>query len=114
VRAFKDSAPSHAVIGHEALTGQMCSKAHTAPAAPLVLHCTRIDKCAMKKFGINGLLRNKFFFIVIHRFCLVKAAMNAPRIFKLRIGVNKPLNFLIFPLPKAEQRLCALVSCRGV
>jgi hypothetical protein len=80
-------------------------KAHTDPPAPLVSHCTRIDKCAMEKFCINGQLRNKLFFIVIHRFSLVKAAMNAPR-----IGVNwamvltKRLNFFSFQLPKVEQR----------
>jgi hypothetical protein len=67
----------------------MRNKAHTALTAPLVLHCTRLDKCAMKKFGINGLLRNKVFLIVIHRFSLVKAAMNAQRICKLCNGVSK-------------------------
>jgi hypothetical protein len=30
-----------------------------------------------EKFGINGQLRNKHFLIVIHRFSLVKSAMNA-------------------------------------
>jgi hypothetical protein len=35
-----------------------------------------------EKFGINGQLGNKLFFIVIHRFSLVKAAMNALRICK--------------------------------
>jgi hypothetical protein len=63
------------VIGHYALNGQMCSKAHTALTAPLVLHCTRLDKCAMKKFCINGQLRKKLLLIVIHRFSIVKAAM---------------------------------------
>ncbi len=66
----------------------MRSKAHTGPTAPLVLHRTRIDKCAMKKFGLNDQLRNKNFLIVIRRFSLVKAAMNAPRICKLRNGVK--------------------------
>jgi hypothetical protein len=80
--------------------------------APLVLHRTRIGKCAMKIFGINcGII----FFIVIHRFSLVKAAMNAPRLCKSSKGCltgtghgamvfTKCLNFLIFQLPKAEQR----------
>jgi hypothetical protein len=72
----------------------MCSKTHAALTAPLVLHHTSIDKCAMKKFGINGQLRNKLFLIVIHRFSLVKAAMNAPRICKMRNGVNKMPQFL--------------------
>jgi hypothetical protein len=42
----------------------------------------------MKKFGINGQLRNKLFLIVIHRFSLVKAAMNDLRICKMHNGVN--------------------------
>jgi hypothetical protein len=67
----------------------MRSKTHAALTAPLVLHRTRIDKRAMKKCGINGQLRNKLFLIVIHRFSLVKAAMNAPRICKMRNGDNK-------------------------
>jgi hypothetical protein len=77
-----------------ALYGQMRSKTHAALTAPFVLHSTRIDKCAMKKFGINGQLRNKLFFIVTHRFSLVKAAMNAPRICKVRNGVNSTPQFL--------------------
>ena len=67
----------------------MRSKAHTALTAPLVLQRTWLDKCAMKKFGINGRLRNKLFFIVIHRFSLVKAAMNALHICKMCNGVRK-------------------------
>jgi hypothetical protein len=42
----------------------MRSKAHTAPAAPLVLHHTRIYKRAMKKIIFNGQMRNKHFLIV--------------------------------------------------
>jgi hypothetical protein len=34
-------------------------------------------------------IADKLFLIVIHRFSLVKAAMNAPLICKLRNGVNK-------------------------
>jgi hypothetical protein len=55
----------------------MRSKVHTALTAPLILHRIRLDKCAMKKFGVYGQLRNKLFLIVIQRFSLVKAAMNA-------------------------------------
>ncbi len=40
----------------------------------------------MEKFGI---MWNKLFLIVIYRFSLVKAAMNAVRIGKLRNGVSK-------------------------
>jgi hypothetical protein len=65
----------------------MRSKAHTALTASLVLHHTRIYKRAMKKFGINGQLRYKLFFIVIHRCSLVqKAAMNALRICNMHIA----------------------------
>jgi hypothetical protein len=77
----------------------MRSKAHTALTAPLVLHRTRIDKCAMKKIGINGQLQNKLFLIVIHRFSLVKSAMKAPGICKMRNGVNKTPQF---PNPSAQ------------
>jgi hypothetical protein len=92
----------------------MRSKAHTAPTAPLVLHRTRIHKCAMKKFGIKGQMRNKLFLIVIYRFSLVKAAMNAARVGKLRNGVNKPPQFLLFQLPKAEQRPYCTCQLRKV
>ncbi len=44
-----------------------------------------------EKFGINGQLRNKLILIVIRRFPLVKAAMNAPRMSKLRNGVKDVL-----------------------
>jgi hypothetical protein len=62
----------------------MRSKAHTAPTAHLVLHRTKIEKYATKKLIINGQWRNKLFSIVINRFSLVKAAMNALRVCKLR------------------------------
>jgi hypothetical protein len=77
----------------------MRSKANTSLTAPLVLHRTRIDKCDMKKFGINGHLRNKLFLIVIYRLSLVKGAMNGPHICKLRNGVNKTPKFLLFQMP---------------
>jgi hypothetical protein len=80
-------APSHTVIAHYALNGQMRSKAHTALTAPLVLHHRRIYKRAMKKIIINGQMRNKPFLIVIYSSSLVKAAMNAARVCKLRNGV---------------------------
>ncbi len=75
----------------------MRSKAHTALTAPLVLYQTRIYKCTMKKFGINGQLRNKLFLTVIHCFSLVRAAMNARPICKMCNGVSKtPSNFFSF------------------
>jgi hypothetical protein len=69
----------------------MQSKAHTALTAPLVLHRTRFDKCAMKKFSINLSMANFGinFFIVIHRISLLKATMNALHICKMRNGVSK-------------------------
>jgi hypothetical protein len=82
----------------------MRSKAHIASTAPLVLHRTRIHKCAMRKFGINGQTRNKLFLIVISRFSLVKAAMNAASIYNCAKVLTKRLNFFFFQLPKAEQR----------
>ncbi len=58
-----------------------------------------------KKIIINGQMRNKPFLIVIYHSSLVKAAMNAARICKLRNGVNKTPQFLLFfQWPKAEQR----------
>jgi hypothetical protein len=81
--------PPRTVIAHYALNGKMRSKAHTALTAPLVLHHTRIYKRVMKKITINGQLRNKHFVIVIYHSSLVKAAINAARICKMRNGVSK-------------------------
>jgi hypothetical protein len=91
----------------------MHSKAQSAPTAPLVLHRTRIDKCAMKKFGINGQLRNKLFLIVVYRFSLVKAALNALRICKLHNGVNKTPQFLLFSIAKGRTKTMHLSIARG-
>jgi hypothetical protein len=41
-----------------------------------------------KKFGFNGQMRNEPFFIVIYHSSLVKGAMNAARVCKLRNGVK--------------------------
>jgi hypothetical protein len=78
----------------------MRSKAHTALTAPLVLRHKRIYKRAMKKSfsmakcGINN------FFIVIYHSSLVKGAMNAARICKLRNGVKKMPQFLLVSMVK--------------
>jgi hypothetical protein len=53
------------------------------------LHYTRIYKRAMKKIIINCQMRNKPFLIVIYHSSLVKAAMNAARVCKMRNGVSK-------------------------
>jgi hypothetical protein len=81
----------------------MRSKAHTALTAPLVLHHTRIYKCAMKKFGFNCHLRNEPFLIVIYHSSLVKGTMNAAHVCKLRNGVKKHPNFFFFQWPKVDQ-----------
>jgi hypothetical protein len=78
----------------------MCSKAHSALTAPLVLHHTRIYKCAMKKFSFNSQMRNEPFLIVIYHSSLVKGAMTAPRVCKLRNGVKKTPQFLLFSMAK--------------
>ena len=48
----------------------------------------------MKKIIINGQMRNKPILIVIYRSSLVKAAMNAALVCKLRNGVKKTPHFL--------------------
>ena len=78
----------------------MLSKEHTALTAPLVLHHTRIYKCAMKKIIYNGQMRNEHFFIVIYHSSLVKAAVNAARVCKLRNGVKITPQFLLFSMAK--------------
>ena len=77
---------------------------HTAHTAPLVLHHTRIYKCAMKKFCFNGQMRNKPFLIDIYHSTLVKGAMNAARVCKLRNDVKKRLNFFYFQWPNEYLR----------
>ncbi len=48
--SYKVIAPSHTIIGNWAPNCQLRSKAHTVPTAPLILHRTRIDKCATGVF----------------------------------------------------------------
>jgi hypothetical protein len=57
----------------------------------------------MKKFGFNCQMRNEPFLIVIHHFSLVKGAMNAARVCKLRNGVKNTPQFLYFQWPKEDQ-----------
>jgi hypothetical protein len=64
----------------------------------------------MKNFGINGQMRNKLFLIIIYRFSLVKAAMNAARICKLQNGVNKTPQFLLFSITKGGTKTIAHLS----
>ena len=53
----------------------------------------------MKKI-INGQIQNKHFLIVIYNSSLVKGAMNAARLCKLRNGVKKTPQFLLFSMAK--------------
>jgi hypothetical protein len=64
----------------------------------------------MKKNIINGQMRNKPFLIVIYRFSQVKAAMNAARVCKLRNGVNKMPQFLLFSMAKGRTNTIAHLS----
>ncbi len=97
---FNSRAPSRTVIAHSALNGKMHSKTHSAMTAPLVLHHTRIYKWAVKKFGFNCQMRNETFLIVIYHSSLEKGAMNAARACKLRNGVKKTPQFLLFSMAK--------------
>jgi hypothetical protein len=54
----------------------------------------------MKKFGFNSQMRNDPFLIVIYHSSLVKGAMNAALICKLRNGVKKTPQFLLFSIAK--------------
>jgi hypothetical protein len=87
----------------------MRSKAHTALTAPLVLHRTRLDKCPMKKFGLNGQLRNKLFLNVIHRFSLVKAPLNAPL-----NGVSKTTSISSFSTAQVRNEYSPQLSKRAL
>jgi hypothetical protein len=54
----------------------------------------------MKKIIYNGQMRNKHFLIVIYHSSLLKAAVNAARVCKLRNGVKKMPQFLLFSMAK--------------
>ncbi len=97
---FKAMAPSRTVIAHYALNWQLLSKAHTALTAPLVLHHTRIYKCAIRKIITNGQMQNKPFLIVIY----------AARVCKLCNGVNKTPQFLLFLMVKGGTKTIAHLS----
>ncbi len=88
----------------------MRSKVHTALTAPLVLHLTRIYKCAMKKFCFNGQMRNETFLIVIYHSTLVKGVMNAARVCKLHTGVKKTPIFFLFPQATGGTKTIAHLS----
>jgi hypothetical protein len=64
----------------------------------------------MKKIIINCQMQNKSFLIVIYRYSLVKADMNAVRVCKLSNGVNKTPQCLLFSLVKGETKTTAHLS----
>jgi hypothetical protein len=87
----------------------MRSKTHTALTAPLVLHRTRLDKCAMKNSvsmancGINFFWLPSIVFHLENPLWMLCA-------FKMRNGVSKtPSITSFFPLPKCEMNI--LRSC---
>ena len=47
-------------------------------------------------------MRNEHFLIVMHHFSLAQAAVNGLRICKLRNGVKKTPQFLLFSMEKGE------------
>ena len=57
----------------------------------------------MKKFGFNCQMRNEPFLIVIYHSSLEKGAMDAALICKLRNGVKKTPQFLLFSMAKVDQ-----------
>jgi hypothetical protein len=67
----------------------------------------------MKKFGFNSQMRNEPFLIVIYHSSLVKGAMNAARVCKLRNGVKNTPQFLLFSIVKggpSAQRISPQLS----
>jgi hypothetical protein len=64
----------------------------------------------MKKFGFNGQMRNEPFLIVIYHSSLVKGAMNAVRVCKLRNGVKKTPQFFLFSHAKGGTKTIAHLS----
>jgi hypothetical protein len=54
----------------------------------------------MKKFDFNSQMGNEPFLIVSYHSLLVKGAMNSARVCKLRNGVKKTTQFLLFSMVK--------------
>jgi hypothetical protein len=54
----------------------------------------------MEKSGFNSQMRNEPFLIVIYHSSLVKGAINAARLCKLRSDVKKTPQFLLFSMVK--------------
>jgi hypothetical protein len=64
----------------------------------------------MKKFGFNCQMRNEPFLIVIYHSSLVKGAMHASRVCKLRNGAKKMPQFLLFSQAKGGTKTIAHLS----
>ncbi len=64
----------------------------------------------MKKTIYNVQMQNKPFLIVIYHSSLVKAAMNAAWVCKLRNDVNKTPKFLFFSMAKGGTNTIAHLS----
>jgi hypothetical protein len=64
----------------------------------------------MKKISINGQMWNKHFLIVIYHSFLVKAATNAALVCKLRNGVKRTPQFLLFSQAKGGTKTIAHLS----
>ena len=57
----------------------------------------------MKKITFNGQMRNEHFLIVMHHSSQAKAAVSGLRLCKLRNGVKKTPQFLLFSMEKVDQ-----------
>jgi hypothetical protein len=69
----------------------------------------------MKKLGFNGQMRKEPFLIVIYHSSMVKGAMNAAPVCKLRNGVEKTAQFLLFFTGQQQTKdHSALVNCGGI
>ncbi len=77
--------------------------AHPSPAAPFVLHRTRIGKGTTNKFRIVSQWRDDFFCIVIFYLSIGKT-MNDSRLWKFRnkcrtgIGYGAKMFYVAFPI----------------
>jgi hypothetical protein len=60
-----------------------------------------------EKVIVNGQMRKKPFLIVIYYSSLVKATMNAAHVCKLRNGVNKTHQLLLFSMAKGGTKTIA-------
>jgi hypothetical protein len=64
----------------------------------------------MKKIIVNCQMRNKHFLIVIYHSSFLKAARNAAHVCKLRNGVKKTPESLLFSLAKGGTKTIAHLS----